>query len=319
MKNRILIVGTGNMAQNCPGRLGDGLILGAVADYIHQGGFCVHLITNAVAYPYLSATYHYTLEKARDDQMLLSLSQELMGWANCLVIPRPAGDPIALELKARVQHAGWMHPDHILHMGDLEAYSSTRHMIDQLIEGMMPFLDLPAPECLIPRVFWSVESEASSSAPEYLILPVAGDARKQIGGDELRELWNILKGQGRVEIAGTLFEHDRQQLESIKCATGDLNTGVVIARSIAGIFASARSAGKIISADSGLLWLVTSWLNGLVYCGKLKKVDYPEIWVYHKDQQAQVPSFRVWHPLPAFEDKVKKLPMEGHSFKDLLQ
>lgn len=318
MNNRVLILGTGNMAHNCPGRLGDGLILGVVADYIHRQGFSVHLVTNTVVYPYLKRTYHYTLEEAQDDQMFLSLSKELIGWADHLIIPRPAGDPLALELKARVQQDGLMYPDQILHVKDLEAYRSTHHMMDQLIDGMMPFLDLPVPERLVPRVCWSLENMDSSSTSEYLILPVAGDKRKQIGVDELRELWGLLKRKGKVEIAGTLFEKDRQQLECIRRQAGDLDAGMVTSRSVAGIFASARTAEKIISADSGLLWLVTSWLNGQVYSGRLDKHGYPDIWVHHKGHQAHVPSFRVWHPLSAFRDKVKRLGMEGHSVKDLL-
>ncbi len=334
---RVLVMGTGHMAAHCPGKLGDGLILGALASWLHAKGREVHLVTNPVVYPYLRATYSYGMTQVEDDFKIWKEHRSLLAWADGLIIPKPGGDRAVGWLIGQALGSGKLNPSAVLHMKNLEAYNGTEHIMQQLTRQVVAFLwdvspdktrvgladtgtSLKAdPGGLLPRAYHSLDQVHElydQRIPENLILPVAGDYNKALSTPQCQEAVDCLRPH--ILFAGTLFGRDHDQIGRLRWSLNRIEPHQLMCLSMAALFEAAIHAKRIISADSGLLWLVTGFLNDRVLRGGLSESTYPEIIVVHQGHQARVPAFEIWHPLLAYPGKLKVAGSSGQSLQDVL-
>jgi hypothetical protein len=299
---KVLIIGTGDMAKGCPGKLGDGLIVGALAAYIHNRDIPVHLVTNPIAAGYLRYTYDYTVSAVEQEAGLPGFCRTLPEPPGWVVILKPQDDPIAADLKNHLIREMRIPSTGILHIGDLDAFHHNQHIIWQLAHRILPPIGLEIPSSLFPRVFRNISVDHTEDAPGTLVLPVAGSRVKQLSAAELEHIG--MNEDADLQIAGTRFKDDLKFMRHLYSHTSNIPPSAFLNLSVDELLRLAFHSRKIISADSGLLWLVTAFLNDWASCGLISKQQYPEVVVVRKDHKPGVPAFAIWHPLLVFSDKL---------------
>ena len=144
------------MARGCPGKLGDGLIVGALVAYMHNRGLPVHFVTNRLAGEYLQNTYSYPVSVVDPEDNIMAFFRALPDQPGKVVVVKPKDDPLACEWTRQLIHTlGIPSPD-ILHIGDLEAFDHNRHIIWQLAQRILPAFGLEVPSTLFPEVYHNV-------------------------------------------------------------------------------------------------------------------------------------------------------------------
>ncbi|HKL38574.1 MAG TPA: hypothetical protein VJ876_06715 [Bacteroidales bacterium] len=137
--------------------------------------------------------------------------------------------------------------------------------------------------------------------PDTLVLPVAGSTAKQVSSSGLEEMH--MSEEGSVRVAGTRFKNDTDYIRHLSDASS-IPSHQFMNLPIDELLLLTLYARKIVSADSGLLWLVTSFLNDRVIRGLMTKQQHPEVVVVRKDHIPGVPAYAIWHPLLVFPDKL---------------
>ena len=298
----MLIIATGDMAKGCPGKLGDGLIVGALAAYIHDKDVPVQLVTNPIAAGYLRHTYDYPVSAVEQEADLPAFCSTLPEPPGRVVILKPQDDPIAGELKDHLILKVGLSSTGILHIGDLDAFHQNQHIIWQLAHQILPPIGLEILSSLFPLVYLNITVDQPEDAPETLVLPVAGSTAKKLFAAELEQIG--MSEEMNLRIAGTRFEDDMEHLRHVSSQSSKIPPNAFLNLLIDELLWLALYARKIISADSGLLWLVTAFLNDRVSHGLLGKKQYPEIVVVRKDHKRGVPAYAIWHPLLVFSGKL---------------
>lgn len=314
---RICIIGTGSMARNCPGKLGDGLILGAFASYLYDQGLEVCLLTNPMAYPYLKSSLNYQIRKVEDDTDLWEAFRPFYEWADAVVIPKPLENPDVSKFKRRLQHQHHPASPSLLHIGGLDAFSTSRHILWQLFDEAVPSLGIPMPQKVYPMVFFPLEEkaplDAQSSHVHTLVLPVAGGRLKQLTPGQVCGLRDAMGSPA--EIVATEYGSDPTQLKTLEDNLQGLISAGFYVSSVPQLFVKAMCARRIIGADSGLMWLLVSFLNGRARQGKLERSYFPQIMVFHQGALRRVPSFQSWHPLLVYPEKLIKIDAKDFSMQ----
>jgi hypothetical protein len=305
------------MARNCPGKLGDGLIMGAFASYLYDQGLEVCLLTNPIVYPYLISTYNYEIRKVEDDADLWEAFRPYFDWSDAVVIPKPLGDPDASAIKRHLQKQHHPASPSLLHIGGLDAFSTSRHILWQLFDKAVPFLDMPMPQKVYPMVFFPLEEDApldaQSSCLHTLVLPVAGGRLKQLTPGQICGLRNAMASPA--EIVATEYGSDPNHLKTLEDDLQGLISAGFYVSSVPRLFVKAMCARRIIGADSGLMWLLVSFLNGRAWQGKLGRSNFPQIMVFHQGALRRVPSFQSWHPLLVYPEKLIKIDAKDFSLQ----
>jgi len=302
---KVLIIGTGDMAKGCPGKLGDGLIVGALAAYMHDRGLSVHLVTNLLAGEYLQNTYAYPVSVVDRKDDIPAFCKTLPEQPERVVIVKPKDDPEADEWNRQLIRAQGIPSCAVLHIGDLEAFDHNQHIIRQLAQRILPPFGLEIPSFFFPEVYYSIAEIRPDDAPDTLVLPVAGSLDKQLSSSGLEEIYR--REEGSVRIAGTRFKSDTDYIRYLSEASSGIPSHIFMSPPIDELLRLALYTRKIVSADSGLLWLVTAFLNHRVSRGLMDRVQYPEIVVVHKDHKPGVPAFNIWYPLLMVPQKLKWL------------
>jgi len=201
----IIWISPGNMAPNCAGKIGDVLVSSAVANYLnsehHQK---IHFITNTIMKKYISDTYknfYVSALKQIDNNLILEGSDlNAAQKADAVYILRPFGDKEGDTWQSQLVTNG-VNKENIFRIGALNAYSMNGpHMVNQIIEAMnkskpssLPF---PLFKCISESAFQNAKPDFK--APEFLILPFAGDRKKCMPTSILTGLINKLKPKGTI-------------------------------------------------------------------------------------------------------------------------
>lgn len=300
--NKVLIIGTGDMAKGCPGKLGDGLIVGTLAAYIHNKEVPVHLVTNPIAAGYLRHTYDYPVSAVEQDADLPAFCRAMPELPGRVVILKPQDDPIAGELKNHLIRKMRIPSSGILHIGDLDAFHHNHHIIWQLAHRILPPIGLEMPLSLFPQVFRNIAGDRPEDAPDTMVLPIAGSMSKQLTAAELEQI-SMSEGTN-LRIASTRFEDDREHIRHLSLQTSKIPSHAFLNLPIDELLWLTFHSRKIVSADSGLLWLVTAFLNDRVNRRMLTRHQFPQVVVVRKDHKPGVPAYLIWHPLLVFPEKL---------------
>ncbi|GAA4827084.1 hypothetical protein [Algivirga pacifica] len=283
----ILVLANGGMAANCPGKIGDLVLLSAVLQQLQQY-YPVTLGCNV--------EMKDRLQKASDFQVMeLSenisfMLQEVALNAEYIFILKPFGDLEGTHWKSALQHIGIVE-GRIQYIGNLQAYDfQAPHLSQQLWQAFSTVIALPTIMDFCPKI--PVKKKERKGA-FVGILPVAGGKDKELPISLLQRV--VDKKESPIRIFGTLYGEDPQRLQGIRKAIQREQVSVEALEPEA-IAAELFSAQKIYAVDGGLLWLVVAMLNFLF---QENSAAYPEIHVIvgRKPDGSYNPVSNVWAPL----------------------
>lgn len=315
MSREVFVICPGNIAPNCPGQVGDVLIVSAVLARLMTDGWDVHCVTNAIMHRRLADTYGMStsvLERSPDVLMLSAHDIARAAEAEHVLLFRPFGDPEGNNWQSQLLSQPGSQPARLCRIGGLSGFSQAGpHMVEQIRSRLAPVVPLPRDVPLVPllRVDGGYAGEQDGhDEPQVMILPFAGGRQKWLPMPIILALVEAL--EGTAEIAATPYGEEPAALDQIADALQQrsLSASFFVGEAEDIAFRAAQRQ-RLYAVDGGTCWTTAAGLNWLTQRGLLLREQFPEIRVILGRDSASnlAPTAAVWKPLALVPERVTQV------------